>query len=214
MDQVTLIGPRYAGFLKSARVALAEKGVVFAVEHFDFPERPPGFIELNPFGKVPVLRHGDFVLHETVAILGYIDDAFDGPALRPATPRGRARVAQAISLMDQIAADALMRAVFVERFRAMQGATPDEARVAAELARGLPVLDLFETWLRIAPYLAGGAVTLADMHAFPSLRYFFGTPEGVAALAVRPALAAWSSRCAARPAFAEHGLPELPLPAG
>ena len=43
----------------------------------------------HPFGRVPVLQHGNFWLYETAAIGGYVSDAFDGPRLEPADARQR-----------------------------------------------------------------------------------------------------------------------------
>ena len=50
--------------------------------------------------RVPILRHGDFTVYETSAIVGYIDDAFDGNKLTPADPQKRARMNQWISAVN------------------------------------------------------------------------------------------------------------------
>ncbi len=56
--------------------------------------------DLNPFGRVPVLRHGQFDLYETSAITRYVDAAFDGPRLVPDDPRASAQMAQVIAVID------------------------------------------------------------------------------------------------------------------
>jgi glutathione S-transferase len=43
---------------------------------------------------MPALTHGDVTLYETLAVTQYTDGAFDGPALQPADPAGRARMSQ------------------------------------------------------------------------------------------------------------------------
>ena len=79
---VELIGYRYSVYLRIARLVLAEKGVAFTqVEVNPFAGAPDWYLALHPFGRVPTLRHGDFVLYETSAISRYVDAAFDGPAL-------------------------------------------------------------------------------------------------------------------------------------
>ena len=40
----------------------------------------PEIDAIHPFGKMPVLRHGDFTLCESKAIATYLDRAFDGPS--------------------------------------------------------------------------------------------------------------------------------------
>ena len=85
-----LTGYRFSVYTRAARIALAEKGVGFDyVEHDPFAE---GAVGPHPFGRVPVLRHGDFEIYETAAIIGYVDDGFDGPGLMPEGARAVARV--------------------------------------------------------------------------------------------------------------------------
>jgi maleylacetoacetate isomerase len=59
----------------------------------------PQFAQTNPQKLIPVLQHGARLVRQSLAILEYIDEVWsDGPALLPATARGRARV-RALSLM-------------------------------------------------------------------------------------------------------------------
>ena len=37
------------------------------------------YLAINPKGKVPTLQHGDLILTESVAILGYVTQNFDTP---------------------------------------------------------------------------------------------------------------------------------------
>ena len=53
--------------------------------------RTPGFLALNPNGRVPVLEDDGFVLYESTAIMRYLS-AQKGDALVPTTLRGRADV--------------------------------------------------------------------------------------------------------------------------
>lgn len=51
-----------------------------------------GYAALNPQELVPSLVHGDRVLHQSMAILEYLDEVFPEPALLPDDASGRARV--------------------------------------------------------------------------------------------------------------------------
>ena len=51
-----------------------------------------GYAALNPQELVPTLRHGEQVLHQSMAILEYLDEAFGGHSLLPDDAPGRARV--------------------------------------------------------------------------------------------------------------------------
>jgi len=39
-------------------------------------QRNPGYLAINPMGKVPALKHGDTVITEVAAICAYLADAF------------------------------------------------------------------------------------------------------------------------------------------
>lgn len=52
--------------------------------------RTPGYLAMNPRGKVPVLRDGTEAVYESRAILEYLDDRFPQRSLTPADPVQRA----------------------------------------------------------------------------------------------------------------------------
>jgi glutathione S-transferase len=86
-------------------MALTEKAVPFE-DHLIARDdlASDWYRKLNPNGVVPTIVHDGAVIIESSIILTYLDDAFDGPALRPATALGRAQVAQWLRFAD----DALM----------------------------------------------------------------------------------------------------------
>ncbi|MGH8174151.1 MAG: glutathione S-transferase N-terminal domain-containing protein, partial [Rhodanobacteraceae bacterium] len=55
--------------------------------------KSPEYLAINPAGSVPLLRHGDFLLTENVAILSYLADLFPKARLiGDGSARGRAEV--------------------------------------------------------------------------------------------------------------------------
>ena len=146
-------------------------------------------------GRIPVLDHGSFVLYETVAIARYVDEGFRGPPLQPDSAAALARMTQMIGILDSYGYRPMVWEVYVERVSAgEEGHTPDEARIAAGLARSATVLDELEKALEAQGFLAGEAVSLADLHAAPMMAYFRIAPEGAQALARHARLAAWWER--------------------
>lgn len=124
---IELYGADYSVYVRSARMALIEKGIAYELVPIDVfaPGGPPeSYLELQPFGKIPTLKHGDFTLFETAAILRYIDEAFDGPPLQPASPQPRARMAQLLSILDNYAYKTLVWDIFVERVSKPSGGAP------------------------------------------------------------------------------------------
>src|SRR5579864_2963809 len=81
MPELELIGAARSNYVWVCRIALAEKGVPYRLNE----ARPhtPEVDAIHPFGKIPVMRHGEVTLCESRAICSYIDNAFDGPKLVP-----------------------------------------------------------------------------------------------------------------------------------
>ncbi|UYN95717.1 MAG: glutathione S-transferase family protein [Enhydrobacter sp.] len=64
---------------------LEEVGCPYRIELLDFGPamKTPGYLALNPMGKVPTLKHGDTIVTETGAILCYLADLFPETRLAP-----------------------------------------------------------------------------------------------------------------------------------
>jgi len=93
-NTVDLFGADYSVYVRICRIALAEKGVDYTLHPVDIfaDDGPPqDFLNLNPFGRIPSIRHGEFVLYEIDAIAAYVNEAFDGPDLMPLDVQARAR---------------------------------------------------------------------------------------------------------------------------
>jgi glutathione S-transferase len=189
---VVLYAVDYSVYGRMAQLALIEKGVAHRVEVIDiFKGAPPDYLKLHPFGKIPALVHGDFKLYETAAITRYIDEAFPGPALQPADPEGRARLAQIVSIVDHYGYRPLIWDIMVERLMApTEGREPDEAKIAATIPKAQTVLAALSD-LMTGPYLLGEQLTLADLHLATIIAYFRLAPEGQQLLGQAPKIARW-----------------------
>ena len=209
---LVLHGYRYSVYVRIARLALAEKGVVYdQVEVNPFaPDVPAAYLALHPFGRVPTLVHDDFALYETGAITRYVDRTFAGPALQPDQPRALGRMDQIIGVVDSYGYWPLVRQVFSHRvFRPAIGQPADEAEVGRGLAGAAKVLAALEVLAAPDAFLVGPALSLADLHLGAMLAYFAAAPEGAALLRNHRRLAAWWVRLSRRPSFAatDPGLP-------
>ena len=205
MDEVILYGATYSVYVRIARLTLAEKGVPYklvAVDVFGDEAARKAHLVRQPFGKIPAFGHGAVRLYETSAICRYIDEAFEGPPLQPASPEARARMMQAISILDSYAYRTLVWDIFVERvMKPGQGGATDEAKVAAAVPMASTCLSALTDLAPDAPWLTGNRLTLADLHAAPMIDYFLQAPEG-RMLGDHPRLARWWSAMAARQSMA------------
>lgn len=208
MPDPVLIGFPQSDFVWAVRIAAAEKGVGLTLEHA--MPHDPAALAAHPFGKVPALRHGDLTLCESRAICAWIDRAFDGPALVPADPAAAALTEQWISLtVHDIEPVVIRRYLFAYLFPGTPDGAPDRAAIEASLAPMGRAFDALEAGLARGE-LGAGPFTLADAFLAPVLAYAQGAPEGAAAIAARPALAAYAARLADRPSVRATTPPPLP----
>ncbi len=208
MSEFTVFGVPQSTYVWTARMALDEKGVPYEL-------RPiaPGLSAdgvSHPFGKIPIVRHGDFTLHETIAITRYIDRTFDGPRLQPTESRALAIMDQWISAISDYAYQAMIRELVFPRlvFPAM-GRPTDEGVIAAALPKIRTHLSRFEAALKPGPYLVGEAVTLADLFLAPILYWVEMTPEGRSLLAEFPTVGRWRTAMGKRASYANN-VPPMP----
>lgn len=193
-SQVVLYGYRYSVYLRIVRMTMLEKGIGWThVEIDPFAKIIPAeYLALHPFGRVPTLKHGDFVLYETTAITRYVDEAFAGARLQPDRPYERARMNQIIAIADSYGYWPMVRQVFSPRiFNAALGTVPDEGVIAEGIARSHAVLGALEKLAGGGPFLVGDALTLADIHLAAMVAYFTAAEDGRTALSAYPVLSAW-----------------------
>jgi glutathione S-transferase len=88
-------------YVFSCFVTLREKGLDFSVDPVALQTKEqdaPGYRDRSLTGRVPALRHGEFWLAESQAIIEYLDDAFpDAPRALPRDVQVRARARQVLA---------------------------------------------------------------------------------------------------------------------
>lgn len=203
MASIKLLGLRISVYTRIARLALEEKEIDYDLEEVDiFADTgpPPEYLAHNPFGTIPCLMHGEFYLYETGAINRYIDETFPGATLQPTISAQRARMNQIISILDAYTYRPMVWDVYVQRIVvAGGGGQADENLIAEALPTLRNVLQQLDQLRAEHEFLAGDSISLADLHAYPMLRYFIETPEGSAMLESFPRLRHWMEQMQTRP---------------
>ena len=62
MPKVEILGPAPSTYTRVARMVCEEKAIPYELKQL--PPHSPDVDAIHPFGKVPVMRHGDFELCE------------------------------------------------------------------------------------------------------------------------------------------------------
>jgi glutathione S-transferase len=191
-------------FARSVLATLEEKGAPYRLA----PVAPgtlqsPEHLARHPFGRVPVLQHGDFCLYETQAILRYLDRVLPRQRLTPDDARRAARMDQAMNINDWYLFNGVGTVIVFQRIIAPQlmGRAPDEAAIAAAMPKARTVFAELSRLLGGQSFFTGEALSLADLLLAPAVAYFTMTPEWVELGVPHANLAAWIERMESRPSM-------------
>ena len=179
MSDVTLFGFPRSVYVQMAGIVLTHKEVPYAFHDLETEMNTARHLALHPFERVPILRHGDFTVYETAAIVGYVDDAFDGAKLTPDDPQQRARMNQWISAVNGYYYPYLIYHVSHERNVFPQLGIPSDENVVAHAMPKVEVcLQVLERELsRSGEFLLGPRLSLADYFMLPIIHAFGFAPK-------------------------------------
>ena len=206
MPNVEIIGPAASTYTRAARMVCEEKSIPYELKQS--PPHSADVDAIHPFGKVPVLRHGDFELCESKAIATYLDLSFPGPTLIPTDPRRAALTEQWVSLVNTKMDGTLIRTyLFGYIFPKTADGAPDRKAIDAVTPAIKQEIDLLDRAVAKHGYLAGDSFTFADINVMPILAYLKNLPESGAAIAAAKSLSAYYGRLAERPSFQKTAVP-------
>ncbi len=165
-----------------------------------------GYAALNPQELVPTLRHGEQVLHQSMAILEYLDEAFGGPSLLPDDAAGRARVralAQLVACDIHPLNNLRVMQFFSDTWNVPQSEREDWTRHWIQLGFEAMERMLVES-VETGRFCHGDTPTLADCCLVPQL---YNARRFNVDLEPYPTLVRIEAACLALPAF-ETARPE------
>ena len=209
MPELQIIGAPQSNYVWVTRIACIEKGVPYAL--VSAAPHSPEVDEIHPFGKIPVMRHGNVALCESRAICYYIDHNFDGPPLVPRDVAGGAKTEQWISIVnthfDVLVARPYVGAYF---FPGSSDGSPNRTVIESVLPKLESQFAMLDRAVAKTGHLVGNTFTLADMNVLPMLFYLHHLPESSAILRRNAGLEAYYERHLARPSVREAVPPPFP----
>ena len=188
-------------------LALEYKKLPYNVNVLSFANkdtRKPEFVALNPRHVVPTIVDDGFAVWESVVILEYLDERFpDAPKLYPGNVRERARIRRLIREAEEHIDVQGLEPITTEFF-GKEGAAPDLEKVEKAKAKIAEELATYAAELQ-GDYLAGGAITAADLVLYPMIGYVkriaVRKPETKVADTIPKKLGEWAKRIEALPYF-------------
>jgi glutathione S-transferase len=152
-------------------LTLAIKRLSYRSERIDSASgylKSPGYLAMNPRGQVPVLRAGQAVIRESLAIMSFLDEVSPQPLLFGRDPFERARSWQDILDFEnnmRPANTTLAQIVFRDQVRARAGELESATGVLArEIGSINALLEIHGTFGR-------GPIGAADIAIYPSIQW-------------------------------------------
>ena len=198
---LTLFGDPRSSYTRTVRMALAEKGVAYTLQ--TCAPHSPEILAVHPFGRVPALRDGEITLFETSAIVRYLDECFGSAAtLLPGSILARASCEQWVSAVNAYLYDTMVRR-YVLQYLFPRGAAsqPDRGVIDTALKEMPAQLAALDKAYGAGDWLAGGALSMADLFVAPILAYVERMPEGPSLLAAVPNVRRAQATLRARASF-------------
>src|SRR5262249_43044308 len=196
MSDLIVYGFPRSTFVNIVRLVVKHKDVSYTFHDLEREMGKPSHLALHPFNRVPILRHGDFTVYETSAIVSYLEEIFPTPALQPKSVRDRARMNQWISTVNSYYYPYMIYHVSHERNVFPELGIPSDENVVAH------ALPKIEVGLKVAErelahgkdYLLGSELTLADFYLLPSTYSFSFAPEAKAMYPKYPGFSRWREK--------------------
>jgi glutathione S-transferase len=207
-------GARPSPFVRKVLAFAAEKGITVEVQAAGFGRGAEGYFKGSPFGKIPALEDGDFLLCDSTAIITYMDALHPEPNLIPTEAKARARTAWYEEFGDTIV-QAAGQKIFFNRVvaKALKQESDLAAADAAEATEMPKIYDYIEGVMPDSGWLVEDRFTLADLGvACPIINVAYCS-DGLDA-GRWPRVSAWLEQVKARPSVADAMALEAPIVAG
>jgi glutathione S-transferase len=170
--------------------------------------KSPGYLRLNPRGKVPTLKDEDFVLYESVAIMAYLDRKYPDPPIFGRTPHETGQIWRSISETDSYLLEPAFKVVVPLYFGRGLEKTDDIQSAAATIRQELGRINAA---LSHSVCIVGSQISAADIALFPLIQTLLRAASkdaakpldlGFSPLDQRyPNIAAWVKRVEAMPGY-------------
>ena len=204
---LVLYGPTVSTFTRICTIVAAEAGL-----NWEIIPTGSGSEEMaahHPFMRAPAAYIDGLHFYESPAICSYIDRRHNGGALHPEDSEAQARMWQ----WTNIAADYVFpvteeRLVLPRVVAPLMGRQADETKIA----EALPIIDyhLQQVDKRLADsrFLAGDAVSLADLFMYPVIDATCAAPEGQKLVGALDKLSSWYGEMGARNSARQTAWPD------
>ena len=194
-----------------ALLALEHKRLPYVSHLLQFSKqehRSPEMMKMNPRGRVPVLKDGDYVVFESLAILRYLERKYPEIPIFGTSAEEEGTITRVICEYQAYAEDHIAKLVYAILFQGVEGHMEEIERA---LNFVITEARTIETRLATSSWLVGEAFSAADIVVFPNIKQLLRVLERREAEDLRPrlqpletnfpAIDAWIKRIEALPGY-------------
>ena len=170
--------------------------------------RSADMLKMNPRGRVPVLKDGDYVCFESLAILRYLDRKYPERPIFGSTAEEDGTITRVICEYQSYAEDHLSKLIYAILFQGVEGHMEEIER---SLTFVITEARTIENRLSSSAWLVGESFSAADIVVFPGIQQLLRVLERREAEDLRarllpletnfPAIAAWIGRIEQLPGY-------------
>lgn len=171
---IKLYGFPVSSYYNMVKFALLEKGIEFE-EVAAMPSQEDDFLSKSPMGKVPCIETADGFISESLAILEYLEDLGQGPALYPSDPFARAKCRE-FMVICELNVELTARRHYGHLFFGEERNESAVTEVKPVMERGLSAMSQLANF---GPYVMGADFTYADIVAYHSMAYPANVGEAI-----------------------------------
>jgi glutathione S-transferase len=194
-----------------ALLALEYKQLPYVSHQVQFAKqehKSPQMLNMNPRGRVPVLKDGDYVCFESLAILHYLDRKHPSPPLFGRTPQETGTINRVICEYGAYAEDNIQKLIYVILFQGVDGHMEEIERAMSNV---IAEARTIERRLSSSAWLVGEQMSAADIVVYPGIQMLLRALERREAQELRgrllpleanfPAIDAWLKRVETMPGY-------------
>ena len=120
--------------------------------------KAPALVKMNPRGRVPVVKDGDYVCFESLAILHYLDRKYPQPPLFGRTAEEAGTIVRVICEYQSYAEEHIMRIIQAILFQGVEGRMEEIERVMGYVLKEAATIEHLAAGLERASFPPGALV--------------------------------------------------------
>ncbi|ERN14991.1 hypothetical protein AMTRI_Chr02g213860 [Amborella trichopoda] len=203
---VKLHGAAFAACPRRVAACLYEKNVEFELVNVDLfagDHKKPEFLQLHPFGLVPVIQDCDLTFFESRAIIRYYAEKYAGQGtdLLGKSLEDRATIEQWLEVEAHYFNEPAFSLAFQVLYAEKLGQEPDLNVIKSSEEKLTKVLDVYEERLSKSKYLGGEFFSLADLSHLPFAHYLINDSGKGYLFHDRKHVSAWWEDISSRPSW-------------